>query len=284
MTEGVEQCGRSCGLDRGSFVAAHGVSGCVGHADRIARRPQRRVGAYADPGVTAADTQLLPTVLAQIPHDPSAFTEGIEIGGANLYESTGLWGHSQLRELDPATGALRRSVSLPPDYFGEGIAIVGDRIWQLTYRNGIAIEWDKDTLTVIREVPMSGEGWGLCSDGRRLVQSDGTCRLRFRNAADFVETGSVTVITRTGEQLNGLNGLACVDGQVWANIFPTDQIVRIDLATGLVTAVVDASGLLPGPRTQGQVLNGIAHVDGQIFLLAAKWWPFMFRVRFDPAP
>lgn len=241
-------------------------------------------GAQVNPGAIPADTKLRPTVLTQIPHDRSAFTEGLEVDGGNLYEGTGWVGQSQLRELDPATGALRRAVPLPPDYFGEGIAVVGGRIWQLTYRNGIAIEWDKATLTVIREVPLSGEGWGLCSDGHRLVQSDGTHQLRFRNAVDFAETGSVTVVTRDGEPVNGLNGLACVDGQVWANIFPTDQIARIDPATGMVTAVVDATGLSTGPRGVQHVLNGIAHVDSEIFLLTGKCWPSIFRVRFDSVP
>jgi glutamine cyclotransferase len=242
------------------------------------------LGAQCNPRVIHADIKLRPTVLAQIAHDSSAFTEGLEIDGSNLYESTGLIGHSQLRELDPVTGAARRAISLPPGFFGEGVAVVGDRIWQLTYRNGVAIEWDKATLTVVREVPLSGEGWGLCSDGHRLVQSDGTYRLHLRSATDFAETGSVTVTTRDGVPLNGLNGLACVDGQVWANILPTDQIARIDPATGRVTAVVDATGLLAGPRTKDQVLNGIAHVDSQIFLLTGKYWPSIFRVRFDPAP
>ncbi|MBO0863934.1 MAG: glutaminyl-peptide cyclotransferase [Mycobacterium sp.] len=241
-------------------------------------------GSQADPGAIQADTTLRPTVLAQIPHDPSAFTEGLEIDGANLYESTGLVGQSQLRELDPATGALRRAVALPPGYFGEGITVVGDRIWQVTYRNGVAIEWEKATLTPVREVQLSSEGWGLCWDGNRLVQSDGTAQLHFHSATDFAETGSVTVITRNGEPLTGLNALACVDGQVWANVFPRDQIVRIDPATGLVTAVVDADALLAGPRAKDQVLNGITHLENQTFLLTGKYWPSIFRVRFDPAP
>lgn len=243
-------------------------------------------GPQVDPGAIPADIKLRATVLAQIPHDPSAFTEGLEIDGSSLYESTGIGGlaHSQLRELDPATGALRRAVPLPPGYFGEGITVVGDRIWQLTYKNGVAIEWDKATLTHVREVHLSGEGWGLCWDGHRLVQSDGTDRLRFHNTTDFVETGSVTVKTRDGKPLTKLNELDCVDGQIWANVFRTDQIVRIDPATGRVTAVVDARGLLDNTRSENQVLNGIAHVDGQIFLLTGKYWPSIFRVRFDPAP
>jgi glutamine cyclotransferase len=233
------------------------------------------------------DIELRLTIVAQIPHDSSAFTEGLEIDGLNLYESTGLIGQSQLRELDPATGALRRAVWLPPGYFGEGITVVGDRIWQLTYRNGVAIEWDKSTLTPVREVYLSGEGWGLCRDGNRLVRSDGTNRLHFHDATDFAETGSVSVITEDAEPLTGLNELACVDGQVWSNIFRTDQIARIDPNTGLVTAVVDAEGLLAGARAKNQVpngLNGIAEVDSETFLLTGKYWPLMFRVRFEPAP
>jgi glutamine cyclotransferase len=237
-------------------------------------------GVQADPSASG----LRPTILAQIPHDSSAFTEGLEIDGSNLYESTGLVGQSQLRELDSASGALRRAAALPPGYFGEGITVVGDRIWQLTYRNGVAIEWDKATFTPVREVHLNGEGWGLCRDGSRLVRSDGTNRLHFHDATDFAETGSVSVITEDAEPLTGLNELACVDGQLWANIFRTDHIARIDPAAGLVTAVVDADGLLAGPRTNNQVLNGIANVDDEIFLLTGKYWPSIFRVRFDPVP
>lgn len=242
-------------------------------------------GAPVDPDAIPADTKLRLTVLGQIPHDPYAFTEGLDIDGSNLYESTGTSsvGQSQLRELDPTTGAQRRAVPLPPGYFGEGLAVVGDRIWQLTYRNGVAIEWDKATLTPVREVKLIGDGWGLCWDGHRLVQSDGSARLHFHNTTDFAETGSVAVKTRDGKLLTKLNELDCVDGQIWANIFQMDQIVRIDPTTGLVTAVVDAGGLLDNTRSENQVSNGIAHVDGQVFLLTGKYWPSIFRVRFDPA-
>jgi glutaminyl-peptide cyclotransferase len=242
--------------------------------------------AKVDPGATQTEAKLRPVVLAQIPHDPSAFTEGLELDGPNLYESTGKVGHSQLREIDPATGALRRAVPLRPDYWGEGIAVVGDRIWQMTYRNGVAIEWDKATFTPVREVHMDGEGWGLCWDGKRLVQSDGTNRLHFRDGANFAETGSVAVKTPDGDPLKGLNELACVGGQVWANVvtvIPSDQIARIDPNSGLVTAIVDADGLFVGPRADNQTLNGIANVDSQTFLLTGKYWPSMFRVRFEQA-
>ena len=233
---------------------------------------------HADPGVPV----LSPVVLAEIPHDVAAYTEGFEIDGAALYEGTGRSGQSQLRELDPATGAVRRAVPMPGGYFGEGITVVDDRIWQLTYRDGVAVEWDKATMTPLREVPVDGEGWGLCRDGDRLVRSDGTERLHFHDPTDFAETGSVTVTGDSGT-VTGLNELECVDGQVWANVWPTDVIVRIDPSTGTVTAAADAAGLLGGQRDNAQVLNGIAYAGAGEFLLTGKYWPSTFRVRFVPA-
>jgi glutamine cyclotransferase len=229
-----------------------------------------------------ADVPMGPAqVIAETPHDPAAFTEGLEFDGPALYESTGQLGQSQLRQLDPATGAVLRAASLPPDLFGEGIAIVGDRVWQLTWKNGVALEWDKANLTLIRQVPISGEGWGLCYDGNRLVRSDGTDRLRFHDPTSFAEIGSVPV-TYEGKPFTGLNELECVDGQVWANVFPTNLIARIDPAAGKVTAVVDAARLLDNARqARAQQLNGIAYAGSDEFLLTGKYWPAMFRVRFD---
>jgi glutamine cyclotransferase len=237
---------------------------------------------------TAAHTDqpvpvVAPVIVGEIPHDTSAFTQGLEFDGPTLYEGTGLVGQSQLRELDTSTGVVRRSAADPPAYFGEGITVVGDRIWQLTWRNGVAIEWDKTTFTPLREVPMDGEGWGLCLDGDRLIRSDGTDRLRSHDPDTFAETGSVNV-TRDGQPVTHLNELECVDGKVWANIWLTNEIARIDPATGVVDTVVDASSLANRqPLGSGQVLNGIAHVDGQYFLLTGKDWPTMYRVRI-PAP
>ena len=193
----------------------------------------------AEPGAVPV---VQPTVLAQIPHDPNAYTEGFELDGDTLYEATGLVGKSELRDVDPETGTVRRAVPLPSGYFGEGITVVGDRIWQLTYRDGVAIEWDKASLTPLREVPVSGDGWGLCRDGGRFIRSDGTGRLRFHDLATFAESGGVTV-TRDGREVTGLNELECVDGQVWASLWPTDEIARIDPTSGAVNLVVDMSGL-----------------------------------------
>jgi glutaminyl-peptide cyclotransferase len=222
-----------------------------------------------------------PTVIAEIPRDPTAFTQGLEFDGSTLYESTGQFGQSQLRELDPASGAVLRAAPLPSDFFGEGIAIVGDRIWQLTWQNGVAIEWDEASFTPLRQVPMGGEGWGLCYDGTLLIRSDGTDRLRFHDPKSFTEIGSMPV-TYQGKPFTGLNELECVADQVWANVLPTDQIARIEPTTGKVTAVLDAARLLDDVRrAQAQVLNGVAYAGDGEFLLTGKYWPAMFRVRFD---
>ena len=233
--------------------------------------------APAAQGDPVATTQ--PEVLAEIPHDPDAFTQGLELADSVLYEGTGLAGQSQLRTLDPATGQVDRAEPIPGDYFGEGITVVGDRIWQLTYQDGVAVQWDRATMTPVREVPLAGEGWGLCYDGQRLVRSDGTDRLRFHDPDDMSELGGVEV-TRDGAPVTGLNELECVEGRVWANVWPTDTIVRIDPGDGAVDLVVDAAALRErGIPPSAQVLNGIAHVGGDEFLVTGKDWPTMFRVR-----
>lgn len=239
--------------------------------------------ADAQDAVAAPDapSQLRITVLGEVPHDTAAFTQGLEFDGPALLETTGLVGRSQLRELDPATGAVRRSAPLPDAYFGEGMTAVGDHLWQVTYRDGVAIEWDATTFAPVREVPIDGEGWGVCFDGGRIVRSDGTDRLRFVTPADFTESGSVAVTRPDGESVAGINELECVDGQVWANVWPTDEIIRIDPGTGAVTASVDAS-TLRGGEPDSNVLNGIAYAgDGQ-YLITGKNWSTMYRVRFDP--
>ncbi|HEY8452682.1 MAG: glutaminyl-peptide cyclotransferase [Micromonosporaceae bacterium] len=225
-------------------------------------------------------------VLATYPHDPDAFTQGLEWHDGRLYESTGLYGFSDVRVSDIETGTVRRQVPLPEEVFGEGMTIVGDRIWQLTWREQVAFQRDRETLAETGRATYEGEGWGLCYDERsdRLVMSDGTPRLTFRDPETFAPLDSVMV--RLGTDLvEMINELECVDGEVWANLWQTDQIVRIDPVTGQVEAIVDASGLLPEEqRAQADVLNGIAAVPGtDTFLITGKLWPTMFLVRFVTA-
>ncbi|MGI8309811.1 glutaminyl-peptide cyclotransferase [Saccharopolyspora hattusasensis] len=222
-------------------------------------------------------------VISVLPHDRSSFTQGLELVAGTLYEGTGLHGESLLRATDLATGEVRRETRLPADLFGEGITVTGDRIWQLTWQEGVALERDRESLAELRRVEYSGEGWGLCFDGARLVMSDGSDRLTFRDPVTFAPIGGVGV-RLGGSATDELNELECAGGQVWANVWGSDEILRIDPLNGQVTAVVDASGLLsPRQRAGTDVLNGIAAVPGtDEFLLTGKYWPSIFRVRFVP--
>jgi len=240
----------------------------------------------ATPATATSAAVLRVDVLQKLPHDPKAFTQGFELADGVLYEGTGLEGRSSVRAVDPATGHVNRQVDLPPHLFGEGITVVGDSIWQITWQDGVAILRDRRTLAEKKRVDYDGEGWGICHDQHRLIMSDGSDHLTFRNTGTFAVEGGVDV--RAGDQpVNRINELECVTGQdgrvqVWANIWQTDQIVRIDPANGHVTATVDLSGLLPAAdRAGADVLNGIAHVPGtDEFLVTGKLWPTMFRVRF----
>lgn len=223
-------------------------------------------------------------VLAVHPHDTQAFTQGLLWHEGALYESTGLYGRSSLRKVALATGEVQRIERLPDDLFAEGLALAGDRLVQLTWQEGRALVWSLPGFQRVAEHRYRGEGWGLCSDGRRLIMSDGSDRLAFRAPLSFEETGSVRV-TRDGRAVGNLNELECVDGAVWANVWGSDEILRIDPRTGKVTAVVDASGLLsPAERAATDVLNGIAWVpERRTFLITGKLWPELFEVVFEPA-
>jgi glutamine cyclotransferase len=140
-----------------------------------------------------------------------------------------------MRSVDPATGEVKQQVDLPGPLFGEGITVVGDRIWQITWQDGIAIQRDRASLAEVKRVTYAGEGWGLCRDGERLVMSDGTAKLTFRNPDSFDATGTVDV-TRDGQPVERINELECVGGAVWANIWQTDEVVRIDPKSGQVTS------------------------------------------------
>ena len=230
------------------------------------------------PATEPAPDQLTVQVLATLPHSTGAFTEGLEFSGDTLYESTGLDGRSAL-SAGPAGGPPTTRVALPSPLFGEGVTVLGPKLWQLTWQDGFAIERDSKTLAELRRVPFEGEGWGLChqSDGR-LVMSNGSDSLTFRDPATFAVTGSMKV------GYDQLNELECVGDTVYANVWKTDTILRIEAATGRVTGVIDAGKLRAQLQTTGEdVLNGIAAVPGtDEFLVTGKDWPSMFRVRFVP--
>lgn len=217
-------------------------------------------------------------VLAEFPRDPDAFTQGLEMHDGVLFESAGSRGGSSVRTVDYRTGEVLRKAGLVAPLRGSGITVVDDRIWQLTWQDGAAIRRDLTTLAEINRVAYTGEGWGLCHDGTRLVMSDGTAKLTFRDPVTFAVIGTVDV-TRGGEPVEDVEELECVDGAVWANLWESAEIVRIDPASGEVTAGADLGSLRP--RGSGdEILNGIAAVPGTgEFLVTGKNWHRTYRIR-----
>ncbi len=238
--------------------------------------------AVRDPAERVAPVAATFEIVAVVDHDPAAFTQGLEFDGDRLFESTGLVGASTLREVDPGTGQVLRSRAVP-DVFAEGMTVVDDEIVQLTWTDEIAYRYDRDTFELITTHTYEGQGWGLCDDGSRLVMSDGSSELTFRDRTSFAATGSVQV-TFNGAPVERLNELECVDGLVWANVWKTPLLIEIDPDDGRVVTVVDASSLRPQSTVDdtSAVMNGIAHDPAtDTLFVTGKLWPSGYVVRID---
>ncbi len=225
-------------------------------------------------------------VLAVYPHDPAAFTQGLLWDGGVLYESTGLYGRSTLRRVDPGDGTVLAKGVVDPNFFAEGLALVGDRLIQLTWKAGVAFVYELGSLQLIDELGYNGEGWGLAYDAAiGLVMSNGTHRLTYRDAEDFGWLSTVEV-RLAGEPVSDLNELEFAEGQLYANVWGEDRIVRVDPGSGEVSAVIDAADLLsPAEKERVDVLNGIAYDPmSKTFWLTGKFWPKLFQVVFVPEP
>lgn len=237
-------------------------------------------------GIAPASVRPMPVrVRAVHPHDPAAFTQGLAWVHGRLYESTGLYGSSSLRELDPETGRVLRQVPLAPDEFGEGLTEIGGRLVQLTWREERARLWTLPGLAPAGTLAFRGEGWGLASDGRSLVSSDGTAVLVFR-AADDLRPLRTLAVRRGGRAVPYLNELEWAGGALYANVWQSDEILRIDPVSGEVTGAWDASGLLaPAERARADVLNGIAwDPERRLFYLTGKLWPSLFEADLPEPP
>lgn len=229
--------------------------------------------------------QLAIEVLASFPHDPTAFTQGLLFHNGELYESTGLWGRSSLRRTLPDSGVAVARHDLERQYFGEGLALVGERLVQLTWKSGVALVYDRESLVMVDQWGYNGEGWGLAYDGERFIMSDGSSRLTYRSPEDFRWLETVEV-TSEGRPLAKINELEYVDGKLYGNVWGEDRIVRLDPRTGIVDASIKVENLLtPSESRMVDVLNGIAYdSESETFWLTGKLWPRMFQVRFVPKP
>ena len=223
-------------------------------------------------------------ILGTFPHDPAAYTQGLLFHDGHLLESTGRYGESSVRRVDVPTGEILARVAVDSALFGEGLARVNTELVQLTWKAGRAFVYDAETLEVRREYAYDGEGWGLCFDGESLWMSDGSSALERRDPETFAVLATVEV-TRGGVPRTRLNELECVGDHIYANVYQTDQIVRIDKATGAVLGELDLSRLPLDVRRVGNVdavLNGIAYVpETDVFLVTGKLWPKLIALRLE---
>lgn len=218
------------------------------------------------------------------PHDPTAFTEGLLFHNGHLYEGTGMEGQSKVARIDLATGKALAQSRYPVHEFGEGIARWKNQLISLTWQGGVGHRWRLSDLRPLGTFRYTGEGWGLTMLGERLVMSDGTSALRFYDPATMRQTGSIKVTFR-GQPLTMVNELEAIDGEIWANVWMTDLLVRIDPATGKVRYLVDLKGLKDAAGASGQdsVLNGIAwDAKGKRLFVTGKNWPKLFQIKLRP--
>lgn len=220
-------------------------------------------------------------VVAEYPHDPTAFTQGLILVDGQLYEGTGLNGMSQLRLVDLETGEVIESRQLDSEYFGEGITVLGDKVYQITWKTQTAFVYDRETFEQIGSFTYDTDGWGITHDGESLIMSDGSDQLFFRDPETFEVTNQITV--RDGDNaIVHLNELEYIDGVIWANVWQTNFIARIDPETGRVIDWLDLTSLAEQMKATGQqidVLNGIAwNPETGTAYVTGKWWPTLFEI------
>jgi len=237
--------------------------------------------AYAAPSRATVPTYDV-DVVHTYPHDPTAFTEGLFYLNGFLYESTGLEQHSSIRKVRLETGKVLQKLDLPAQYFGEGIVNWKRHLVSLTWKSHVGFVRDLATFQVQRQFPYEGEGWALTQDGKQLIMSDGTSELRLLNPETLLQSGRIQV-TLDGKPLRNLNELEWVKGEIYANVWQTNWIVRIDPHNGEVVGLINLAGLLSASdfvKGQTDVLNGIAYdPKGDRLFVTGKNWPKLFEIR-----
>lgn len=223
-------------------------------------------------------------IVNQYRHDPTAFTQGLVYSNGRLFESTGLWGQSRLREVELETGKVKNEISLDNRLFGEGLELYDDKLYQLTWKSGLLFVYDSKTFERLATHRLSGQGWGLTETDGKLVKSDGSSRLTFLDPATMKPLRIIEV-TRGNESIDKLNELEMVNGLIYANVFQTNQVVMISPVTGQVVGTLDLSGLLKAVNYYGKagVLNGIAYDDqNDRLFVTGKHWPYLFEIKIKP--
>ena len=272
-------------MNRFLLVSLLFVGGCAARNATSAPTVAAQTAPVVTPVVAPSNgpRQLSWSIIKEFPHDPTAFTEGLLWHDGALYESTGLEGQSKLRRVDLQSGQVLKNVNLPPQLFGEGLALAGGKLYQLTWQTKIGFVYDAKTFKPLAKFNYQDEGWGLTFDGTNLIQSDGTDVLTWRDPKDFSAVKTLKV-TRGGAALANLNELEWIDGKIWANVWQTNDVVIIDPKTGKVGAQLNLTGILKDSDKLGgeDVLNGIAYdsTNKRIFV-TGKNWPKLYWINVE---
>jgi len=255
------------------------IAGCTNHD-----KPAEPISIPAT--TDAAPAQMAFTVVKMYPHNPKSFTEGLEYHDSVLYEGTGVEKESRLAIVSLTTGKDLKTLRLTDEYFGEGITLLNGKIYELTYKSGKAFVYDAKTFKKLKEFTYEGEGWGLTNNGKEIIMSNGSSNIVYRNPETFAITKTIDVTNEKGS-IERINELELVDGFIYANVWETNFIIKINPETGKVVGIADFSGLLeqyvPGiTQEQHDVLNGIAYDKvGKRFFFTGKYWPKLFEIKFN---
>ena len=216
-------------------------------------------------------------VIEKFPHDKDAFTQGLEYHDGVLYEGTGLWGSSELRKVELETGRVIQTKVLAPKYFGEGITILQDKVFQLTWKSGKGFVYDLDTFDLIRDFSIPGEGWGLTNNGKNLILSNGSDQILFLDIESLQFIKSINV-KKEGKPQYFLNELEYVENEIWANVWKTDQILRINPSNGEVIGILDLS-IISEKQSEDDVANGIAwDAQSNRIFVTGKFWNYIYQI------
>jgi glutaminyl-peptide cyclotransferase len=275
-------------------ACAGAASGSKSKSSKTTRKTTTRKANTTKPPASASTTiktagysTASAKVLRTIPKDPAAFTQGLEVSDGILYESVGMYGQSEMRTVDLKSGQVTARVALDKSFFAEGATVLPDgNLVQLTWREKTAIVRDRKTLAEVKRLPYDQEGWGVCysKSAKAVIQTDGTNQLLFRDPVTFALIKSVPVTHPRGTSTANLNELECEGSSVFANVWTTDRILEIDLATGTVVREVDASNIVAAIPNRGpdDVLNGIAALGNGRYLITGKRFPAYYEVTFGP--
>ncbi|HEV3471115.1 MAG TPA: glutaminyl-peptide cyclotransferase [Pyrinomonadaceae bacterium] len=266
-------------------LAGRGCGAGAGDNNNAAAKATPAAASNTVPAAAAPADGPAPTygfeVVNSWPHDAKAFTQGLIFHDGALVESTGQYGESSLRRVELTTGRVLKQVKMPPEFFGEGLTLLDGKLYQLTWQSKRGFVYDPQTFEKVGEFRYDGEGWGLTHDGESLILSDGTNQLRFMDPSTFRVTRTVSVLDG-GRPLRDLNELEYVRGEIYANLWHQDRIVRLDPRTGKVLGWIDLRGLIPRSELSDEeaVLNGIAYdAAGDRLFVTGKLWPKLFEIR-----